>query len=63
MPHKLIETSGPAVKITGVSAGMGDGQQGRFHGAMMARMGCSPRSRVVFTKADVSMFTTKAGED
>ena len=61
MPHKLIETSGPAVTFTRLTAGMGMGLKGTFPPAMLARMGSS--SKVTFTKAGVYKFTTKAGED
>jgi plastocyanin len=61
MSHKLIETSGPAVKITRVSAGMGMGDKGTFAAPMMARMGAE--SKVTFAKAGVYTFTTKPGED
>ena len=61
MPHKLIETSGAAVKITRLAVGMGMGMKGTFQPAMMARMGSS--SKVTFTKAGVYKFTTKVGED
>ena len=47
MPHKLILTSGPAVKFVGNAA--------------MNHMGASVK--VVFTKAGTYRFTTKAGED
>ena len=61
MPHKLVETSGPAVKITRLAVGMGMGMKGTSPPAMMARMGSS--SKVTFTKPGVYKFTTKAGED
>ncbi|MDX6628458.1 MAG: hypothetical protein QOH00_704 [Gaiellales bacterium] len=62
MPHKLIETSGPAVTITRLSAGMaGMGLKGKFPPAMMARMRSA--AKVSFTKAGIYKFTTKAGED
>jgi len=61
MPHKLIETSGPAVKITRLSPGMGMGMKGTFPPALLPRMGSS--SKVTFTKPGVYKFTTKAGED
>ena len=61
MPHKLVETSGPAVAITRVKIGTGMGMKGTFPPAMMARMGSS--SKVTFTKAGVYKFTTKVGED
>ena len=47
MPHKLVKTSGPAVKFIGK--------------ANMSHMGASVTVR--FSKAGVYKFTTKAGED
>jgi plastocyanin len=47
MPHKLILTSGPAVKFVGNAA--------------MNHMGAS--AKVVFTKVGTYRFTTKFGED
>jgi plastocyanin len=47
MPHKLILTSGPAVKYVGTAA--------------MSHMGASVK--VIFPKAGTYRFTTKAGED
>ena len=61
MPHKLIETSGPAVMFTRGKTGTGMGLKGTFAPAMLPRMGSS--SKVTFTKAGVYKFTTKAGED
>jgi plastocyanin len=64
MPHKLVVTSGPAVTITRLNAGMagtGMGAKGPFAPAMLARMGSS--SKVTFTKAGVYKLTTKPGED
>jgi hypothetical protein len=61
MSHKLIETSGPAVKIVRVASTMGMGLKGTFPPSMMARMGSV--AKVTFTKPGVYTFTTKAGED
>ncbi len=61
MPHKLIETSGPAAVITRLAAGGGMGMKGMMPPAMLARMGSS--SKVTFSKPGVYKFTTKAGED
>ncbi len=61
MPHKLVETSGPAVKIVRLTRGMGMGMKGTFPAGMMARMGAS--AKVTFTKPGVYKFTTKVGED
>jgi hypothetical protein len=61
MPHKLVETSGPAVTITRLSSGTGMGMKGTFPPAMMAHMGS--RTKVTFSKPGVYKFTTKVGED
>jgi len=61
MPHKLIETSGPAVRFTRAAPGMGMGMRGTFPPSMMARMGAG--TKVTFTKAGTYTFTTKVGED
>jgi hypothetical protein len=61
MSHKLIETSGPAVKFTRINVGTGMGMKGTFPPAMLARMGSS--TKLTFSKAGVYKFTTKAGED
>ena len=64
MPHKLVETSGPALTITRRSAGMpgqGMGLKGTFSPAMLARMGAA--AKLTFSKAGVYHFTTKPGED
>ena len=61
MPHKLIETSGPAVRYTRVPSTMGMGLKGTFPPSMMARMGS--RTKVTFSKAGTYTFTTKVGED
>ena len=47
MPHKLVKTNGPAIRFVGKPA--------------MNHMGASVK--VVFSKAGVYHFTTKAGED
>jgi plastocyanin len=61
MPHKLVETSGPAVTFTRLKIGMGMGLKGTFGPAMLAHMGSS--SKITFSKPGVYKFTTKAGED
>jgi plastocyanin len=63
MPHKLIETSGPAVTITRLSAGMAGmmGLKGTFPPAMLARMNAA--AKVTFRTPGVYKFTTKPGED
>jgi plastocyanin len=61
MPHKLIETSGPAVTFARLKAGMGMGLKGTFAPAMLPRMGSS--STVTFNRPGVYKFTTKVGED
>jgi plastocyanin len=61
MPHKLVETSGPAVTFSRVKIGMEMGLKGTFAPAMLPRMGSS--SKVTFTKPGVYKFTTKPGSD
>ena len=61
MPHKLIETSGPAAVITRLEVGTGMGMKGMMPPAMLARMGSS--SRMTFNKPGIYKFTTRAGED
>ena len=62
MPHKLVETSGPAVTITRLNTGMaGMGLKGTFPAAMLAHMGAA--AKLTFAKAGVYHFTTKPGED
>jgi plastocyanin len=63
MPHKLVETSGPAVVYTRLAAGMSGtmGLKGTFAPSMLARMGSS--STITFTKSGLYHFTTKPGED
>ncbi len=61
MPHKLVQTSGPAVAITRLKAGTSMGMKGMMPPAMLARMGSS--AKVTFSKAGVYKFTTKVGED
>jgi hypothetical protein len=61
MPHKLVETSGPAVTYTRVRLGGMTGLKGTFPPAMLARMGAA--TRITFAKSGVYRFTTKAGED
>lgn len=63
MPHKLIETSGPTVKIIRLSAGMAGAMRlnGTFPPAMMASM--NSVAQVTFGKPGVYKFTTQAGED
>jgi hypothetical protein len=65
MPHKLIETSGPAVRFTHLGTttgtGMAMGLKGTFPPAMLASIGA--RSEIAFSKPGVYHFTTKPGED
>lgn len=61
MPHKLIETSGPAVTITRLSAGTAMGLKGTFPPAMMAHMASAVK--LTFSKPGMYKFTTKPGED
>ncbi len=62
MPHKLVETSGPAIQITNVKTSMmGMGLRGHFAPGTMAHMGAT--TKVTFSRAGVYRFTTKPGED
>jgi hypothetical protein len=63
MPHKLVETSGPTVRYTRLSAGMAGAMalKGTFPPAMLARMGAA--TKISLTKPGVYHFTTKPGED
>jgi hypothetical protein len=62
MPHALVKTSGPAVSIVNLKTGtMGMGMRmSRIPGAM-THMGAS--AKVIFSKAGVYRFTTRAGDD
>jgi plastocyanin len=61
MPHRLVETSGPAVTYTRLSAGGMMGLKGTSGPSMLQHMGAS--SKITFAAAGVYRFTTKAGED
>jgi plastocyanin len=61
MPHKLVETSGPAVAYSRVSSGSMLGLKGTFPPRMLARTGAA--TKITFAKPGVYRFTTKAGED
>jgi hypothetical protein len=61
MPHKLIETSGPAVRLQTLATPMSMGMKGHFGPGVMAHMGAT--TKVTFPAAGVYVFTTKAGED
>jgi hypothetical protein len=61
MPHKLVQTSGPAVTYTRVSRGGMIGLKGTYPAAMLARMGST--TAITFSSAGVYRFTTKPGED
>jgi len=62
MPHKLVETSGPAVQVRNLKTPtMGMGMHGAFGPGMMAHMGAAAKVR--FAHKGVYRFTTRAGED
>jgi hypothetical protein len=67
MPHTLIKTRGPAVRMTNLRGSMMGGTMGGVMGTwssapgVMAHMGAT--TKVVFPKTGVYRFTTKAGED
>jgi hypothetical protein len=62
MPHQLVKTSGPAVRLATVSTPMaGMGLKGTFAPSMLAHMGATVK--VTFTHPGVYRFKTKAGED
>jgi hypothetical protein len=63
MPHQLFKTSGPAIQIKLVNAGMAMAGALRppFAQGMMGRMGSSVQ--VTFPAKGVYKLTTKAGED
>jgi plastocyanin len=62
MPHQLIKTSGPAVKMVNLKTNMmGMGMHGPTSPGVMAHMGAS--TKVTFAKAGVYKLVTKAGED
>lgn len=63
MSHKLVETSGRAVRYTRLSAGMGGAMalKATFPPAMLARMGAA--TKITLTEPGVYHFTTKPGED
>ena len=59
MPHKLIETNGPAVVYTRITMGAPMGAKKAFPPAMLARIGAT--SKITFAKAGTYRFTTQAG--
>jgi len=62
MPHKLVKTSGPAVRMWNLKTPMNSmGLRGHFGPGMMAHMGAT--TKVTFSRAGLYRFTTKAGED
>ena len=62
MPHQLVKTSAPALKIETLKTPMaGMGLHGAFGPSMMAHMGATVK--ITFAHAGVYRFTTKAGED
>jgi hypothetical protein len=62
MPHRLIQTSGPAVRFVNVATHMmGMGKHGPAAPGTMQYMGAV--TKVLFAKPGIYHFTTKAGED
>jgi hypothetical protein len=61
MSHKLVKTSGPAIRIVNLKTSMGMGMHGTSAPGAMNHMGAM--TKVSFTHAGVYRFTTKAGED
>jgi plastocyanin len=61
MPHKLVQTAGPAVVYTRLKVGMGTGVKTGSEPAILARVGAA--SKITFAKAGVYRFTTRPGED
>ncbi len=61
MSHALIETSGPALRMTNLPTPMGTGMRGPAAPGVMAHMGAT--TKVLFSRPGVYRFTTKAGED
>ena len=61
MPHQLIKTSGPIVRLQTLATPMSMGIKGHFGPGMMAHIGAI--TKVTFPTAGVYVFTTKAGED
>ena len=61
MPHKLVETSGPSIRMLNLKTPMGTGLHGTFGPGMMAHMGAM--TKVLFARPGVYRFTTKPGED
>ena len=61
MPHTLVETSGPAVKIENLKTPMSMGGHRPSRPGVMNHMGAT--ARVSFAHSGVYRFTTKAGED
>jgi hypothetical protein len=64
MPHRLVQTSGPAARITNVAPARTPGPMMGHPSSTAGMMGfMGAKSRVVFPRAGVYRFTTKAGED
>ena len=65
MPHRLVQTSGPAAaRIINVPAAKGTGPMVGHPSAIPGVMGfMGAKSRVVFPRAGVYRFKTKPGED
>ncbi len=62
MPQKLVQTSGPAIRMRNLKTPMaGMGMHGNFGPGTMAHMGAT--TKVWFAHSGVYRFTTKAGED
>jgi plastocyanin len=62
MPHTLVKTSGPSVRMTNLNSGMmGMGMHRSNVPGAMTHMGAS--TKVVFSKTGVYRFMTRAGED
>jgi hypothetical protein len=61
MSHKLVKTSGPAIRIVNLKTTMGMGMHGTSVPGAMNHMGAM--TKAWFSQAGVYRFTTKAGED
>jgi len=61
MPHKLVQTNGPKVRIENLTTPMAMGMHGPSSPGAMNHMGAT--TKVWFTHAGIYRFTTKPGED
>jgi hypothetical protein len=62
MPHRLIQTAGPAVRFANLATPFtGMGMRGHAAPGAMRYMGAA--TKVVFTRPGVYRFVTRAGED